>query len=182
MYGPISIIVEGATEATSLTRIIKKLAEAGIEDFVDAPQILEQYCFILCATGDNYPYWVTIVKSQGSTPILFLDGDKAKQVKTADVKAKLGDCPIVLLDEGEEFENLIPTHIYFEALKEQLKREDISLSAFESWKQSSTNKNIPRYMFSKQVEKWVDELDSDLHINKPNVFFEAIQKADASKN
>jgi predicted ATPase len=179
MYGPISIIVEGPTEANCIMRIIKKLSDAGIEEFIDAPQLLEQHCFILCAVGDNYPYWVVLTRSQGSTPILFLDGDKSRQVRTADLKAKLENCPVILIDENQEFEDLIPAEIYFKALRLEVGREEISIDAFNSWKISSGNSNINRYMFSKQVERWLDTLS--INLDKPSVFLKAIEISDAAQ-
>ena len=96
-----------------------------------------------------------MAKSQGTRPIIFVDGDKIRRVRQLGLDEKHPDVPIVALREETEIEEVVPPMVYFEALEEVTGNSEISLGAFRNWEQGS---GLPeRMMFSKRVERWLQD-------------------------
>jgi hypothetical protein len=176
LYAPIAIVVEGPTEAMCLQTILEHLEGNNVEVFVGIPELISEHCFILAAVGDNYPYWVALARDQGSQPVVFLDGDKARQVTRKDVQDKLNGCPVITLNARKEFEDLVPRRSYFSALQELTGQHSINEEDFDRWL-GSQNEHIKKMMFSKQVERWLEETGIEFP-SKPAVMRNALSKTD----
>lgn len=178
LYAPIAIVVEGPTEAMCFQTILEYLESHNVEPFVGIPELISEHCFILAAVGDNYPYWVALARDQGSRPVLFLDGDKARQVTRKDIQDKLQDCPVITLDGRKEFEDILPRSSYCSALQELTGEHSITEEGFNQWLESQ-NEHIHKMMFSKQVERWLDENGIEFP-SKPDVMRSALDKTDVN--
>lgn len=167
LYAPITVIIEGATESLGLNRVFKKLIESNDDKYKDL-NILIGLIHFVSAGGSNFPKWVEMARSQGSKPIVFVDGDKIQE--TNKIKDKCPDVPVVYFPKGEEFENIVPKEIYFKALAKFIEpKEEVTEEAFDEWQA-----NLPKeMMFSKRVDKWIYETFG-CHINKPQVMDRAI--------
>jgi hypothetical protein len=169
LYAPISVIVEGKTEVLCLNYLLPKLCENKIEGFDEADVLLSLMHFVDGA-GDSFDVHYAVAKSQNSKPIFFVDGDKRKRV--AQVEKKLGDPPIVALGPGQEFENLVPEEKYLEALS-QVTGKELPLAAFRDW--CAKTKLPPQMMFTKRVERWLDEDYEDVILDKARVMQKALE-------
>ena len=167
LYAPITVIIEGATESLGLNRVFKKLIESNDDKYKDL-NILIGLIHFVSAGGSNFPKWVEMARSQGSKPIVFVDGDKIQE--TNKIKDKCPDVPVVYFPKGEEFENIVPKEIYFKALAKFIEpKEEVTEEAFDEWQA-----NLPKeMMFSKRVDKWIYETFG-CHIDKPQVMDRAI--------
>lgn len=155
LYGQVTIVVEGTTEAVCLGPLLRRLDEAGAEGFEGAVRLLE-CCHIICGWGDSIRYYCKLARDQNARPIAFLDGDKRKE---AEDLVTLG-VPTVCLPSSMEFEDIVPPEDYI-AAAEQLARErgsteiEINLESFRLWENAS---NLPeRMLFSKRVARWLNE-------------------------
>jgi predicted ATP-dependent endonuclease of OLD family len=154
LYAPVTIIVEGETELLNLASLILKLAAARVAGFEDAEIVLAQ-THILDGMGDRFGHLCRLARSQGATPVIFLDGDKRKHLPKFKVD---GEC-VVILDDEDEFEQLIPGSVYFQALADAIggEGEQINEEAYRQWEASA---ELPsRMAFSKRVGRWLDSLD-----------------------
>ena len=167
LYAPITVVIEGATESLGLNRVFKKLIESN-DDKYKALNILIGLIHFVSAGGSQFSKWIEMAQSQGSKPIVFVDGDKIRE--TDKVKSRYPDVPIVHFLKGEEFENIVPKEIYFKALAEFIKpKEKVTEEAFDEWQA-----NLPKErMFSKRVGKWVEETFG-YNVDKPQVMDRAI--------
>jgi ABC-type transport system involved in cytochrome c biogenesis ATPase subunit len=172
LFAPVTIIVEGGSEVIGLPLLLCKLARANAPGFETAENLLSQV-HILDGIGDNYPFACELAKSQGAKPIIFLDGDKKRHLKQHRMEEKHPDVPIITLDEGEEFEQLVPEETYFQALAEEVGQppDNISPSVFHSWEEKHS---LPAKMvFTKRIDRWLGELG--LVLDKPQVMKRAIE-------
>lgn len=154
LYSAITIIVEGDTEVLCVPYLIKRFYNESISGFEDAENLLN-FSHLVNGMGDSFDKWCHLAISQGSKPIIFVDGDKVKRLRQSPVKAKLKGVPIVALNDGNEIEDLIPHSVYFTALAQFYKKDEISETAFNAWQK---NAKLPKQMmFSKQVDRWLQD-------------------------
>jgi predicted ATP-dependent endonuclease of OLD family len=180
LYAPITIVVEGPTEVRCIPRILEKFKLAGIEGFQDFEEILSQSHF-LEGGGDSFEYLCRLAKSQGAKPVIFLDGDKSKGSSSRlmkKVREDHKDVPVVMLPEGEEFEQIVPAERYIEAIAMDL--EDVSgrmtTADFDEWKVKQPH--YERKAYSKLVEEWI-RVEFDERLNKPRVMQKAVEITEA---
>ncbi len=177
LYAPITIITEGVTELRSIPLVLQRLYHDGGNNYESLGKILPLIHFV-DGQGDNFERWCRLSMSQGAKPIIFVDGDKIRRVRQQKVKEKLQDVPIIHLKDGEEFENLVPQEIYFNALSECIGLE-LSLDMYNSWLQ---NANLPSHlMFTKCVERWLQDAYPEAIYEKPSVMRLALEKAELSQ-
>lgn len=176
LFGPVTVIIEGATEFLCLAPAIQKLSAINSPGFEDAKKLLSLAHF-LDGMGDSFEFLCRLAKSHGTKPIILLDGDKRKAVQKQKVSEKHPTVPVLMFPEGTEFEEIVPTEIYFRALAELSGHED-SLSLLNAWK--GWLEEHPPYknkMFSKQVWEWFEESYPNIFLSKPNVMRRAIDIA-----
>ena len=173
LYAPITVIIEGATESLGLNQIFRKLIEFDGDKY-EGLDILIGLIHFVSAGGSNFPKWVKMAQSQGSKPIVFVDGDKTREINK--VKSNHPDVPVVHFARGEEFESIVPKSRYFAALAEFVESsEKISEEAFDKWLQQAKLPN--QMMFSKQVSQWVKKTFG-YNVDKPQVMDKAIKMTD----
>ena len=173
LYAPISVIIEGATESLGLNGLLRKLLYSGDQEYSDLEHQVGLLHFVVAGGSGNVSTCCKVVMSHGCKPIVLLDGDRKNM--TNKVRRECPTVPIVQLEVGKEFEDIVQRFVYFKALSEFLKPKDkVSDTAFEKWCSASELPN--RMMFSKRVEKWIEsEFDSGL--DKPQVMERAIELA-----
>lgn len=168
LFGPLTIIVEGPTETISLPILLKKLSDSGIAGFEDAAAIWSQ-SYLLDGSGDSIEYFCHITQQQGSKPLILFDGEKKEQYLNK-IRKKCPDVPIVLLDKGEEFEQLVPKSHYFGALAEYLGHFVETNNIQESFDKWESGAETPSQLaFTKRIERWMDEAFPDIPYRKPDV-------------
>lgn len=177
MYSPITIVAEGPTEVRCLPHLLKKLADAGKIDPAALDLLLSQ-THILDGEGSSFEYMCRLAKSQNARPIVLIDGDKSRDVSK--VKEKHPEVPIIILNPGEEFENLVPRAKYIEAASILLEDQigTITEANFKAWIQES--QLPPKMMFSKQIDRWLED-EYGLTLSKPSIMAKAIELTDAKE-
>jgi len=179
LYAPLTVVVEGDTEVVGLQLLLLKLGDAGVTGFEEARQLLEQSHF-LDGMGDRYPFVCKMAKSQGAKAVIFLDGDKVRHLAQHKLQEHHPDVPVVTLPNEQEFEQLVPRAVYFQAIAEVLgiEPEEITEERYSEWEHTA---NLPRQlMFSKRVDRWL----SSKQINqwsKPRVMRRAIELVDVEQ-
>jgi hypothetical protein len=177
LFAPITVIVEGATEVRCLPLVYDKLNKAGVASFQDTREILAQIHF-LDGEGDSYEYMVRLAKSQSAKPILFLDGDKSDQLDA--VRSKHPDVPIILLDADQEFENLIPEEDYLNAItKVYPKLVEVTIEKYRKYETDRKFKST--LLFSKRVERWLQDEFSIRSPNKHRIMEAAVGEMEIQK-
>ena len=127
--------------------------------------------------GDNFEFLCRLAKSQGTKVILFLDGDKRKLIEQQKVAAEHPDVKIIFLPDREEFEQLLPTEVYFRAVAEATQQPDATV-AIEAWKRwVNEDPRHEKKSFSKQVWSWLEESIDTLQASKPAVMRRAVELA-----
>jgi predicted ATPase len=176
LYAPVTVVVEGDTEVIGIPLLLRKLADSKTKPFDEQAEVLNQVAF-LDGMGDRFPFVVRLVKSQGAKPVIFLDGDKARHPKNTTLDAKDSDVPIVTLDVGKEFEQLVPEDVYIAAVAEHFDADPtiVSAAAFKEWER--TAKLNPKMMFRKRVNRWLESLDLP-DLQNAAIMRIAIEKAD----
>jgi len=180
LYAPLTIIVEGKSEVMALPCLLNDLCVQKIPGFEEVPKLLSQ-SHLLDGQGDSFELLCRLAKSQGARAIIFLDGDKIRRVKQQRVEEKHPDVPVITLPEKKELEEVLPEEIYFRALAESLTEDEqrVSPEAFHKWKAKAT---LPeKMMFTKRVERWLDETFGDAYYDKPGVMKRAAEQADVSE-
>lgn len=186
LYAPLSIVVEGATDAISLSRLLHRLYEFEEDRYADLPQIIS-LCHFVAGQG-NLKGWCRLAVSQGNAALIFADGDNSRE----SIESRLGnelaqDVPIVLLPQGKEIEDIVPLETYFEALRhivpeqnQWIETTDLTIESFNQWcSGSSANKKLIEYgMLSKKVEGWLKSFDSPVVYRKPDVMRKAVELLD----
>lgn len=158
LYGLVTILVEGDTEARCLGPLLARLASEGKVGFEGLDHLLESCHFISCG-GDSIAFYCKLADGQNGKPLVFLDGDKQNIVTK--LQREVPEVPIVQLPERSEFENLVPSSYYIAAVAQELQSHGIEVSrvtleSFNAWWDSS---NLPRQMmFSKRVDRWLSEV------------------------
>lgn len=177
LFAPVTVVIEGDTEFKCLAPLIRKLSVAKVQGFEDSVKLLSLSHF-LDGMGDNYEFLCRLAKSQGTRVILFLDGDKRKIVEQQKVAEKHPDVPIVFLDGREEFEQLIPAELYFDALAEELGLRGKGSELKDEWQQWLTaDEKRARRAFSKRIWQWVDDRFDECSATKPSVMKKAVEIA-----
>ncbi len=171
LYAPITVVAEGATEILGIPVILKHLAGAAIIDEETLDKLLPQTHF-LDGEGTKYEFMCRLAKSQQAHPVLFLDGDKIGEVN--EFREKHPDVPVVVLEEGQELEDLVPREKYVEAASELagVSSDQMSFSAFKEWERDNIKNR--RLMFSKRVARWLEDEFSQ-NLSKPRLMIKAIE-------
>lgn len=181
LFAPVTVIVEGDTEFKCFAALMRKFVDSNLPGFEDALKLLSLTHF-LDGMGDSYEFLCRLAKSQGTRVILFLDGDKRKSVEKQKMKEKHPDVPIVFLPGQDEFEEIIPSDIYFEALAQELgslgKGNELQLKC-NAW--VDVDEKRKRKAFSKRVWGWLEDDFGDCEVTKPSVMRKAVEIADVSK-
>jgi predicted ATPase len=177
LYAPITIVLEGATEVLCLPLLLEKLANSNILDGDTLRTMLSQ-SHVVDGLGSSVQYVVTLAKSQGAHPVVFLDGDKANEA--ARIRSSNPDVAVIELPRNTEFENIVPLKDYLQAASLSLPetvRHLVTPEAFEVWQAGN---GIPeQMMISKRVDRWISDV-FNANINKPATMAKAIELADAT--
>lgn len=175
LYGPVTLIVEGPTEVIGLPIILGRLWKEGVEGFSEVGTLLPQVHF-LDGCGDSFDQLCKVAISQGTRPVVYLDGDKAGS-RLNKLRTRFPDVPIVLLEGRSEFEEIVSSEAYFEALIAVMREFDERAEAelrkdkFEEW---SAGQSLPPQMaFSKRVDRWVEDV-LGISVEKPRVMKQAL--------
>lgn len=175
LYAPVTVVVEGDTEVVGLPLLLLRLAAAKEVGFDPVERLLSQAHF-LDGMGDQFGYMCRLARSQGATPVVFLDGDKRKHL----AKFGLDGVPTVLLDGESEFEELVPTDVYLRAVAE-LVGDTAGRVTGDNFRDWSSAAGLPaRMVFTKRVGRWLDALDL-LEPAKARVMRRAIELVDAAQ-
>jgi ABC-type transport system involved in cytochrome c biogenesis ATPase subunit len=179
LFAPVTVIVEGPTEARCIPLLLEKLQRAGVAGFEDASDILSQSHFV-DGTGDSYEYMVRVAKSHKVKPIVFLDGDK--QRSAAKVGAAHPDVAIVMLPPQKEFEDLVPFDVYLAAAAKVVEGAPEPADArrsFDAW--LATSNQRPEWLTSKRVERWLDDEAPGAALYKHLAMEQAANDVDAAQ-
>jgi hypothetical protein len=107
-------------------------------------------------------------------PVLFLDGDKAR--RAAQIMGEIPEVPAVLIGGGRELEEVVPAECYIGALSADLDDARITVEAFRAWE---TSANLPpRLMFSKRVDRWLQDDFEGAVLDKVRVMKRALEAVD----
>lgn len=171
--GPVTVIIEGKTEAMSLPLALSRLRQADVAGFAEAESLMS-CCTLLDGEGDNFERVARVVLKLGSRPVIFLDGDKARRLQQSGFREKLPSVPVTVLPPLTEFENVVPSAEYLTALAVELDDPSITEDEFSQW---LTNSALPEHMlFSKKVERWLQDTRQQ-QLDKPKVMRAAILRA-----
>ena len=175
LFANVTLIVEGATEVLGVPLLLNKLHQGGIAGFEDVPLLLSQM-HIVDGCGDSFEYLCRLAQSHAAKPLIFLDADKNTRVTA--VRSQHPDVPIVILDGREEFEELLPREVYFSALSGRLREfadydwSTMTAQEFDAW---DADARLPEKMvFTKRVERWLQDKWDGLSLDKPQVMKRAI--------
>lgn len=170
LWAAVTVIVEGPSEVLGLPIILERLRRAEVEGFGDVNTLLSQVHF-LDGCGDSFDRHCQLAVSQGTKPVVFLDGDKAGS-RLNKLRRKCPEVPIVLLEGREEFEELVSPEAYFASLSGVMAEfsedavESLTQDRFEAWEKDA---NLPAQMvFSKRIDRWVEDAIG-LSVEKPLV-------------
>jgi ABC-type transport system involved in cytochrome c biogenesis ATPase subunit len=180
LYAPITVIVEGLTEIICVPFLLQRFYREKFKGFEVVDKYLPLVHF-LNGEGDSYEYMCRLAKSQKCRPIIFVDGDKARQVKQQKVEERHPDVPVLILEQAE-FEEVVPKGIYFQALSEVTGQTNLSEEAFTEWEDQQDEKTLPeRMVFTKRVEHWLADQFPDTCYDKPDVMHKALETVDIAK-
>jgi ABC-type phosphate/phosphonate transport system ATPase subunit len=177
MYGPISVLVEGATEVRCLPKLLLKLSRAQKPGFEDVEHLLS-HCTFVGVGGDSFASQCTLSRSLGLTPIVYSDGDITKRVQDSLRKDHSGVVVVAPADALHEAEHLVPSARYFSAVAAQKDDPAICAAAFETWMASGKAGKVR--MFSKQVEYWLSS-EYGFDLCKPLALAQACDDCDVEE-
>lgn len=171
LYAPITIIAEGVTEVRCLPFIIQKLTDAGMLDREAVDALLAQ-THIVDGEGSGIEQMCRLARSQNAHPIVFHDGDNEHEVK--EIRKKHDDVPVIVLQKGTEFEDLVPKPTYVAAAVELAKERGITATGdeFDQWEVERAPHE--KEFTSKRVERWLKETHG-IKLSKPLVMQKAIE-------
>ncbi|HZL42482.1 MAG TPA: hypothetical protein VFD66_04305, partial [Verrucomicrobiae bacterium] len=165
------------TEFKCLAPIIRKLAESKVDGFEDAAKLMSLTHF-LDGMGDSYEFLCRLASSHGTRVVLFLDGDKRQRVKQQKLDEICPEVSVILLPNRDEFEQLVPVRVYFDALAHELGETGTGEELLVKWRLWLTaDEKRSRLVFTKQVWHWVDETFEDYTATKPSVMRKAVELA-----
>ncbi|MEQ1748527.1 MAG: ATP-binding protein [Prosthecobacter sp.] len=153
LYAPVTVVVSGRTEVLCLPVLLDRLENAGFPGFENVGSLLSFSIFIESGGDGNVSNLFRIAEAQGSKAVAFCDGDTGKGWKNQ--IEKLGAGQSVVLDEGHEFEDLVPKDAYFKALAKYLDQPTFSEAGFNEW--LSTAELPPKMSFTNKVKRWLTE-------------------------
>ena len=178
LYGPITVIIEGATESLGFDRLFKRLiAESSDERHADLDSLVGLVHF-LGGGGTSFARWARMAHSQRSNTIVFVDGDQINNAKR--IKEDFPEVPIVHFTEDKEFEDIVTRDTYFQALTQYAAANgadaSITLSEdeFEKWEHNQGFGE--EVLFSKRAAKWYKAL-FNYNMEKAEVMDLAIKNA-----
>lgn len=180
LYGLVTILVEGDTEARCLGGLFRRLDTEGVPGFERFATLLES-CHFVCGAGDSIAYYCKLAADQNAKPVVFLDGDKQTIAKK--LREERPDVPLIELPVGTEFENLVPAPKYVAALASELQSHGVdaarlTIEDFGVW---SKEANLPaRMMFSKRIDRWISDRTGGSY-NKHAVMEAAIRSTPAEE-
>lgn len=173
LYAPITVIVEGSTEILGISALLRRLISESVKEFEDIDQLMSQ-CHFIDGIGDSLEYWCRLARSQGSKPIVYVDGDKTKKIRQLQNAGKLEGVPVIMLDNDKEFEELVRPEVYFQALELEISQK-VDYVDYQKW---LNDPNVPdrvsKTMFSKKVDAWL-LLTHGFELEKPVVMKRAIE-------
>ena len=169
LYAPVAVVVSGQTEYQCLPVILNRLEKAGIQGFEEVGNLLSFAIFIESGGDGNVANLFRIAEAQGSRVVAFCDGDTGRRWRNH--IEKLGNDQSVILDEGKEFEDIVPRATYFAALAEHLGEPELTEDRFVAWLAEA--KLNPRLSFTKQVSRWLTDGLELRDLEKPDVMFVA---------
>ncbi len=181
LYAPVTIITEGVTEVRCLPAVIARLNSAGLLGEIDADKLLGLSTF-LDGNGDSYEYLCRLAKAHGAKVILFLDGDKRRQVQKMDIAGKHPDVPVVFITGTKEFEQIVPETKYLQALAEEAEVNlgDDPSQELATWTAAQAYRS--KVAFSKRVDQWFDERHTiDFFLSKKLIMERAIRLTDPTE-
>ena len=171
LYAPITVIVEGPTEIRCLPRLLEMFENAALPGFEDVQLLLSQAHF-LDGEGSSFEYMCRLALSQNASPVIFVDGDKLSEVEM--IRGKHPDVPILHLEAGTEFEQIVPEEKYIQAVSISLNdhSQKITIEYFDLWRAEQSKSRA----FSKQIRRWIEDI-SDKPLYKPLIMEKAIEIA-----
>lgn len=162
LYAPVTVVVEGKTEAYCLPRLLQKLMEGSIAGFEDVEDILDQIHF-LDGEGDSVEFLVRLAKSQNVKVVVFLDGEKRPKKGEEKLKSDHPEVPVTKLDAGKDIEQLVPRDIYFQAVAsccqengESQANAAITPDAFDNWL-ASQKQRVKDNVFGRQIQDYLTD-------------------------
>jgi len=177
LYGLVTIIVEGDTEARCLGPLLQKLDIEGVDGFQGVSTLLEASHFV-CGWGSSISYYCKLARDQNGRPVAFLDGDKRREAEGL----RRDGVQTIELPRDTEIEQIVPPERYIAAIAEEaaeleIPTERLTSEGYEAWIASA---DLPkRMMFSKRIERWVEET-TGMSLNKHSVMERAINLTPAA--
>lgn len=178
LYGLVTIIVEGDTEARCLGPLLRKLDAQGVDGFQGISTLLEASHFV-CGWGSSILYYCKLARDQNGRPVAFLDGDKRREAE----ELKRNRISTIELARDSEFEDIVPPERYIAAVAEEaaaleISAERLTSDDYQVWHAAA---RLPdRMMFSKRIERWVEEITGG-SLSKHSVMERAINLTPAAE-
>ena len=181
LYATVTVIVEGETEELGLRQIVEKAMDTLPDDGSRLElEILYGQIHIVCAEGYSEIHkWVKLAKTQGSQPIVFMDGDHYSEVE-GKLREKHSEVPIIHMDDGKDFEEIVSKRAYFAAVADSIgtcegvSDEDLR-RWYNEWLKEPSGHQID--MFGNRVKKWTEDVFGR-SLSKPKVMQRAIEVAE----
>ena len=171
LYAPITLILEGKTELRALPILLRRLANENISGFESVLELLS-LTHVVDGHGDKFDKWCGMAESQGSKAVAFVDGDKQQRV--VQFKQQYPDIPIIELPPNTEFEEIVPREGYFSSLA-AVYGDDLTVASFDEW--LNKNKQHTKRLFSKRIERWLDDEFPSLSYDKDEVMKHVTENA-----
>ena len=160
LFAPVTVVVEGKTEAYCLPRILQKLKHDSIEGFGDVNKILDQIHF-LDGEGDSVELLVRMAKSQNAKVVVFLDEEKRQKKGEEKLASDHPEVRVIKLDSGKDIEQIVPREIYFQAVAQCGADDDesganraVTQDGFDMWL-ASQKQQVRENVFGRQVQDWL---------------------------
>ena len=153
IFAPITTIVEGPSDSRALNSLFRRLAKESSDDKYGGLSILHRLTMFFPAGGfGEFTKWLEFAQSNGVLPILLYDGDQFAEI--TGMAKNYPDVPVLHFDDGEEFENIVPSETYFKALAEIVPLNgNLTEDKFKKWEASA---NLPdQMMFTKRIKRWL---------------------------
>ncbi len=187
LYAPVTVVVEGKTEAYCLPRMLQKLKEGTVTGFNDVDEILGQIHF-LDGEGDSVEFLVRLAKSQNSRAVVWLDGERRPKKGEQKLRSDHSDVPIIKLDDSKDIEQLVPGDVYFRAIVDCC-REDgcdegavsgLTPEGFGQWL-GEQKQRVKENVFGRQVQDWLEDALSGPIPPKHKIMGKAVELCPAEK-
>lgn len=172
---PITIIVEGETEIMCLYKLLSMTVEDDKDRLEKFSSLKNQFHFLFCGGTSKFKQYCKMSISQGCRPIIFSDGDDFNNFKQQKIEEEYPEVPIIMLEEGDELENLISETLYFNTLTKECQSE-ISYQDYTVWLEERKGSFIDRLSFTKKVFRWLQEFAPDFKYRKPLVMEKALSE------